>query len=77
MSKSKNKSTVNTKSNLITLQAKTQQAELERLQRVTGLPFDQLPSSLIKKLGGLELAKEDGEELIFRALHLWDEEEAG
>jgi len=47
--------------------------ELARLNRITGLTFDCVPTALIGKKGGLELAQEEGEELIYRALYLWNE----
>jgi hypothetical protein len=58
---------------ILTLQARTSAAELARLNRVTGLTFDVIPTALIGKKGGLELAQDDGEELIYRALYLWNE----
>jgi len=59
--------------NVVSLRAKTREKELERLKRITGLSFEQLPNSLIQELDGLELAQGDGEELILRALNLWNE----
>lgn len=61
------------KLSVLTMRARDNVAELARLNRVTGLTFDCVPTALIDKKGGLELAQEDGEELIFRALYLWNE----
>lgn len=58
---------------ILNIRARSQEQELVRLNRLTGLTFDSVPTALIGKVGGLELAQEDGEELIFRALYLWDE----
>ncbi len=62
-------------SNVVSLRAKTRQLELERLNRLTGLSFGEVPQSLVSTDGGLELAVDDGEELIHRALYLWGEAE--
>jgi hypothetical protein len=59
--------------NVIPLRAKDPQEELERLNRLTGLAFEHMPASLIGEEGGLELAVDDGAELIHRALYLWSE----
>ena len=56
--------------NVLTLRAKDPRQELERLNRITGLYFDQMPDSLIGD-EALQLAVEDGEELIHRAMFLW------
>jgi hypothetical protein len=61
------------KPSILTMRARNNGAELERLNRLTGLTFDCVPTALIGKKGGLELAQEDGEELIYRALYLWNE----
>jgi len=58
---------------ILPMHARSQAAELARLNRITGLTFDCVPTALIGKKGGLELAQEDGEELIYRALYLWGE----
>ena len=58
---------------ILTMRARGNAAELTRLNRITGLTFDCVPTALIGKKGGLELAQEDGEELIYRALYLWNE----
>ena len=58
---------------ILSLRGRSQADELARLNRITGLTFDSVPACLIGKQGGLELAQEDGEELIYRALYLWDE----
>ncbi len=55
------------------MRARSNSEELARLNRMTGLTFDCVPTTLIGKKGGLELAQEEGEELIYRALYLWDE----
>jgi hypothetical protein len=60
-------------SSIVALHARTRADALERINRVTGLQFDALPESLIDEAGGLPLAQEDGEELIYRALYLWSE----
>ena len=49
--------------------------EIERMNRLTGLSFDTLPTSLINSAEGLQLAQDDGEELIYRALYLWAEKD--
>lgn len=61
--------------NVVALHARSRADALERLNRITGLQFDALPESLIDEVGGLALSQEDGEELIYRALHLWSTEE--
>lgn len=58
---------------ILMMRARNNDAELARLNRITGLTFDCVPAALIGKKGGLELAQEDGEELIYRALYLWNE----
>lgn len=58
---------------IIPLRARHEQHELERINRVTGLDFDAVPTSLIDKPGGLQLTQDDGEELIYRALYLWSD----
>lgn len=58
---------------ILTMRARSEADELARLNRITGLAFDCVPTALIAKKGGLELAQEEGEELIYRALYLWDE----
>jgi hypothetical protein len=60
-------------SSIVIMQARSGEAELARLNRITGLAFDCMPAALIDQKGGLELAQEDGEELIYRALYLWNE----
>lgn len=54
---------------------RTRAEALERINRITGLHFEQLPESLIKDSEGLALAQDDAEELIYRALHLWAEQQ--
>lgn len=61
------------KSSIVMLHSRSKADELARLSRITGLTFDAVPTALIDKPGGLELAQEEGEELIFRALYLWNE----
>jgi len=58
---------------ILPLRALSESDELARLNRITGLTFDCVPTALIGKKGGLELAQEEGEELIYRALYLWNE----
>jgi len=58
---------------VLPMRARRDVDELVRLNRLTGLTFDCVPVALIGKKGGLELAQEDGEELIYRALYLWNE----
>lgn len=60
-------------STITPLRARNEQNELERINRVTGLDFDAVPTSLISKPGGLQLTQDDGEELIYRALYLWSD----
>jgi hypothetical protein len=55
------------------MRARSAADELARLNRITGLTFDCVPTALIGKKGGVELAQEEGEELIYRALYLWNE----
>jgi hypothetical protein len=62
-------------SSVVALHARTRADALERINRITGLQFDALPESLIEEAGGLPLAQEDGEELIYRALYLWSEQQ--
>ena len=59
---------------ILSMRARSEADELARLNRITGLTFDCVPVALIGKKGGLELAQEEGEELIYRALYLWDDE---
>jgi len=59
--------------NTLSIRARSDAEELARLNRITGLTFDCIPTALIGKKGGLELAQEEGEELIYRALYLWNE----
>jgi hypothetical protein len=61
------------KPSILTMRSRSNTAELDRLNRITGLTFDCIPTALIDKKGGLELTQEDGEELIYRALYLWNE----
>ena len=61
-------------SNITPLRSKSTELELARINRVTSLSFESLPESLIKEKAGLALAQGDGEELINRALSLWDQE---
>lgn len=65
----------NRKAPVVLLRARNSETEIERLNRLTGLSFDTLPTSLIDNKEGLQLAQEDGEELIYRALYLWAEKE--
>lgn len=65
----------NKKPSVVMLHARSRADALERLNRITGLQFDALPESLIDEVGGLPLAQEDGEELVYRALYLWAEQE--
>ena len=58
---------------ILPMRARSEADELARLNRITGLTFDCVPTALIGKKGGLELAQEEGEELIYRALYLWNE----
>ncbi len=67
----------NKPSSVVALHARSRADALERLNRITGLQFDALPESLIDEVGGLTLAQEDGEELIYRALYLWGEQQKG
>lgn len=60
---------------VVALHARSRADALERINRITGLQFDALPESLIEEVGGLPLAQDDGEELIYRALHLWSEQQ--
>lgn len=60
---------------VVALHARSRADALERLNRITGLQFDALPESLIDEVGGLPLAQDDGEELIYRALYLWSEQQ--
>lgn len=62
-----------TKASILPIRSRSDKDELARLNRITGLTFDSVPAALIGKTGGLELAQEDGEELIYRALYLWNE----
>jgi hypothetical protein len=62
-------------SSVVALHARSRADALERLNRITGLQFDALPESLIDEVGGLPLAQDDGEELIYRALYLWSEQQ--
>lgn len=62
-------------SSVVALHARSRADALERLNRITGLQFDALPESLIEEVGGLPLAQDDGEELIYRALYLWSEQQ--
>lgn len=59
------------KTAVISLHSHNQKHALERINRMTGLDFDVVPTSIISQPGGLQLTEDDGEELIYRALYLW------
>ena len=60
--------------NVVSFRAKTLDAELERINRLTGLYFERMPTSLVNDDPVFSQTEfEETEDLISRAMGLWKE----